>query len=274
MIAAPRRHSFRREQAMPHVAEVVSAAPRRGQRVERWFYISAAGLMILFNVAAFAPAIVDPSGRTVPLPLTPLVTVHAIVAAAWLLLFLAQATLVATGRTSVHRRLGVAGIVLAAAFIVVGCLTTIEHARRGLDLSGDLRRLAPPDVQLDAAAILAPINLLLLFGLLVALAFCYRHRPAIHKRLMLFAVLGALTPTPLVHLVGHWPALLARRGVIFLVAMVVVLSASAIHDRVAEGRIHPASLWIPLLLFAWTTVVNVVVVPSAAWREFAAWVVT
>jgi uncharacterized membrane protein YozB (DUF420 family) len=258
---------------MPQVAAVVSAPPRRRQRVDRWFYIGVAVLMILFNVAAFAPSIVDPSGRRVPLPLTPLVTAHAIVAAVWLLLFLAQAMLVATGRTDLHRRLGVAGMVLAATFIVVGCLTTIEEARRGYDLSGDLRRLAPPDVQLDAGALLAPTGFLLLFGVLVAMAFCYRHRPAIHKRLMLFAMLGALTTTPLVHVIGHWPALLDWRGVIALVATVMLLSTSAIHDRVVEGHIHPASLWIPALLFAWASVVNAVIVPSAAWRELAAWVV-
>jgi uncharacterized membrane protein YozB (DUF420 family) len=258
---------------MPQIAAVVSAPPGRRPRVDRWFYISVAVLMILFNVAAFAPSIVNPSSRRVPLPLTPLVAVHAIVAAGWLLLFLAQATLVATGRTDVHRRLGVAGSVLAAAFVVVGCLTTIDEARRGFDLSGDLRRLAPPDVQPDAGALLAPINFLLMFGVLVAVAICCRRRPAIHKRLMLFAMLGALTPTPLVHVIGHWPALLAWRGAVALVATLVFLSASAIHDRVAEGRIHPVSLWAPLFLFAWAAVVNVVIVPSVAWREFAEWLV-
>jgi uncharacterized membrane protein YozB (DUF420 family) len=251
----------------------VSAAPRRKQRIDRWFYISVAVLMILFNFAAFAPSIVDPSARRVPLPLTSLVTVHAIVALAWLLLFLTQVTLVATRRTSVHRRLGATGGVLAVAFVVTGCLTTIEEARRGFDLSGDLRRLAPPGVQLDAGALLAPIGFLLLFGVLVGVALCYRHRPAIHKRLMLFAMLGALTPTPLVHVIGHWPALLARRGMLVLLTTLVCMSASAIHDRLVEGHIHPVSLWIPGLLFVWAGVVNVVIVPSAAWQQFAAWVV-
>jgi uncharacterized membrane protein YozB (DUF420 family) len=258
---------------MPQVATAVSAAPRRKQRIDRWFYISVAVLMILFNFAAFAPSIVDPSARRVPLPLTSLVTVHAIVALAWLLLFLTQVTLVATRRTSVHRRLGATGGVLAVAFVVTGCLTTIEEARRGFDLSGDLRRLAPPGVQLDAGALLAPIGFLLLFGVLVGVALCYRHRPAIHKRLMLFAMLGALTPTPLVHVIGHWPALLARRGMVILLATLVCLSASAIHDRLVEGRIHPVSLWVPGLLFVWGGVVNGVIVPSAAWQQFAAWVV-
>src|SRR4030095_3656772 len=232
---------------MARVATAVSAPSGRRQRVDRCFYISVAMLTILLNIAAFAPSIVEPSGRRVPLPLTPLVTVHAIVASAWLLLFLMQATLVATGRPSVHRRVGGGGMVLAAAFIIVGCLTTIEDARRGFDLSGDLRRLAPPDIQPDAGALLAPTGFLLLFGVLVAAAFCCRRRPAIHKRLMLFAMLGALTTTPLVHVIGHWPALLARRGGVLLAATIVFWSASAVHDRVAEGRIHPVSLWTPVL---------------------------
>jgi hypothetical protein len=76
------------EQATTVIAPVLTARPRR---VDRRFYISMGLLMILFNVVAFGPSIIDQSGRNVPLPLTPLVMAHAIVAAAWLILFLAQA---------------------------------------------------------------------------------------------------------------------------------------------------------------------------------------
>ena len=76
------------------------------QLVDRWFYIGVALLMIVFNVAAFAPSIIDPSRRNAPLPLTPLVTAHAVVSAAWLVLFLTQATLVATRHIAAHRRVG------------------------------------------------------------------------------------------------------------------------------------------------------------------------
>jgi hypothetical protein len=80
----------------------LSAADAR--RVERWFYIGVGLMMLLLNGVAFAPSLVDSSGRSVPLPLTPLVTAHVAVSVAWLLLFLLQAGLVATGRTHVHRR--------------------------------------------------------------------------------------------------------------------------------------------------------------------------
>src|SRR5262249_12470735 len=99
---------------------MTSAATGRQQRVDRWFYINVALLMILLNFVAFGPSILNPSGRRVPLPFTPLVTAHAIVSVAWLLLFLMQATLIATKRIAVHRRLGMVGPALAAVFVVLG----------------------------------------------------------------------------------------------------------------------------------------------------------
>ena len=139
-------------------------AGRLQHRVDRWFYISMALLMILLNVVAFGPSIIDPSGRNVPLPLTPLVTVHAIVAAAWLLVFLAQATLVATGRTTIHRCLGIVGAVLTAVFVVVGYFTLIEEARRGFDLSGDILPRTPGPEVANPALILGLLWNFLTFG--------------------------------------------------------------------------------------------------------------
>jgi hypothetical protein len=242
-------------------------------RVSRWFYINVALLMILLNVLAFAPGIIAPSRRNVPLPFTPLVTAHAFLSAAWLVLFLAQVTLVATRRVALHRRAGIAGALLALAFVGAGCLTVVGQARRGFDLSGDISRLAPPGAPFDAAATLSIVFFFLSFGVLVGLAMLYRQRPAVHKRLMLFAMVGGLTPTPLAHLIGHWPALQARGGAVVLITTVVALSASATYDRVSEGRIHPVSIWAPVLLVAWQIVVNTVVVPSAAWHRVTAWVI-
>ena len=248
---------------------------KRGLRVDRWFYISVALVMVLVNVIAFGPSIVDPSRRSAPLPLTPLVTAHAVVSALWLLLFLAQATLVATRNIAVHRRVGIAGGMLTVVFVLVGSLTIIEQARRGFDLSGDLGRLPPPPGAADAAA----VTLLLLFNfltfaLLVGVGLWYRHRPSVHKRLMLLAMLGALPPTAVAHLIGHWLGPRPWAAIIFPVSAIVFMSASAIYDRVSHGRIHPLSLWVPVLLVTWHEgVLNLAVVQSATWREFAAWLI-
>lgn len=258
-----------------HQSPVVAASPPVGRRagVRRWFYISVGLLVILLNGVAFAPGMIDPSRRNVPLPLTPLVTAHAVLAVAWLALFLAQATLVAKRRVALHRRVGVAGGLIAAAFVGVGSFAVIEQARRGFDLSGDISRLAPPGQPPDPAATLSIVFFFSSFAVLVGLGLYYRHRPAVHRRLMLLAMIGALTPTPLAHLIGHWPALQARGGLVVLVAMLATLFASAIYDRISEGRIHPISIWVPPLLVGWQLVVNTLIVPSAFWRGIAARVI-
>jgi hypothetical protein len=117
--------------AMRHQTPIVVAPGTTSSRprVGRWFYINAELLMILLNVVAFAPGIIDLSRRNLPLPLTPLVTAHAILGAAWLVLFVAQVTLVATRRVALHRRAGIAGALVALAFVGVGSFTVIEQAR-------------------------------------------------------------------------------------------------------------------------------------------------
>jgi hypothetical protein len=180
------------------VTAPVAAEPRH--RVDRWFYISVALLMILFNGVAFGPSIVNSSGRLGPL--TPVVAAHGIVSFAFLLLFLTQVTLVAVGRTAVHRRLGIVGPMLAFVMIVLGHVMSIELARRGYDLSGDLQRFdtaggQPPPTLGQGLAI--NVSLFGSFGILVGAGIWYRHRPAIHKRLMLLAIVGVLPGPPFAH---------------------------------------------------------------------------
>jgi len=77
---------------VPATADTISPASRRW-RVDHWFYVGVAGLVIGLHVAGFGPALIDESRRN-DQP-SWLVIVHGLVAGAWLLLFLAQATLVA-----------------------------------------------------------------------------------------------------------------------------------------------------------------------------------
>jgi uncharacterized membrane protein YozB (DUF420 family) len=231
--------------------------------------------VIALDVAGFGPALIDESMRNDQPSL--LVIIHGLVAGAWLLLFLAQATLVATGRTSIHRRLGVVAPALTVIVVVLIFQTTIELVRRGYDLSGDLLRpAAAPGAPLPSAAELdgglngfvSALN----FGILVAAGWWYRRRPDIHKRLMLVALLS-LTPVPLAHLagyvIGRWPDLFGPARVA-LFASNLLLFAGAVHDKVTRGRIHPISAWVPVALIA-VTLVAAAASQSAPWREFAAW---
>jgi hypothetical protein len=244
--------------------------------MESSFYISAALFMILLSVVGFGPSIVDQSRRTAPS--TVLVMTHAFAVGVWLLLFLTQTALVATGRTTVHRRLGTVGPVLALLMIVLGYVVLIDFARRGYDFSGDVIRALSRtgSARFNPAVILFPLGELLSFGVLVGVGLWYRHRPEIHKRLMLLAMVPVLDE-PILHLVGHlaarWPTLRGMGTAVSAVATVLLLSASAIFDRLSRRRIHPVSLWVPVLLFAWQIALGAFVFPSTAWRRLVTWLV-
>lgn len=84
-----------------------SAGANSRSAAGRWFYVSVTLFVILLNVVAFSPSMIDVSTRTVPFPLTSIDLAHSLVSMTWLLVFLTQVTLVAAGRPAVHRKLGV-----------------------------------------------------------------------------------------------------------------------------------------------------------------------
>ena len=264
---------------MPEQVTRVTAATATRRRVDRWFYVGAGVFLILLSVVAFGPSIIDQSRRTASL--TPLVTAHGVVTLAWLLLFLMQAMLVATGRTAVHRRVGIIGFALTAVVVGYAGLTVIQFARRGYDLSGDIFRVVlpqgspQPDPAELAGGTLGPLLTVLEFGVLVAVALWYRHRSEVHKRLMVLALL-LLAGVPLLHLggvlVGRWPELQGVVSVAGVLISLVLPFVPAIHDRMSRGRIHPVSIWVPVLMVAWA-VVTAALPLSDAWREFAVWLI-
>ena len=136
---------------------------------DRIFYTGMALLMALtvftgfartFYLRAYIPTPTI-SGATV---LTPLMYVHGAVFTAWVVLFLVQTALVSSRRVAVHRRLGIAGIVLAAAMVVVGLRTAITAAAKGS---------APPGLD-PLAFMLVPFTDMVLFTLFVSTAFVKR----------------------------------------------------------------------------------------------------
>ena len=244
---------------------------KQSRTVGHWFYVGVIVMLILLNITAFMPAMVNESTRNVALPLTPIVTVHAILGAAWLLLFLVQVVFVASGRIALHRRLGIVGAVLVFCFTVSGILTVIAEVRRGFDLSGDLTRLPPQPGTDLSASLMGQIYFFMLFGILAGAALYFRKRPAIHKRLMLLAVLGGVMPTPVAHLIGHWSVLQPWTVPIFLLSLLFSLLLIVIGDLISERRIHPVTWSGGLTLFILNFIFNVFIVPSILWHNFAVW---
>ena len=114
----------------------------------------------------------------------------------------------------------------------------------------------------------------IIWGVLVAAGLRCRHRPDVHKRLMLVALVY-LVDVPLLHLMGvlvsWWPDLQAAGLIGSRVVFLAVLSASAINDKLSRGRVHPVSLWVPLFLVVWEFALLPLAISTDAWRKFALW---
>lgn len=169
--------------------------------VDRWIYVFMAAMLIAVVLVGFVPdslakiAAVE-AGQRPPFPLA--LHAHAVLMGSWMLLLLAQTTLMATGRRQWHMQLGVAGMVLAPALVIAGVVLVPTNIRSFLAFTAD----APAEVQLQVQGFLdfmTDIALLQLragacFLLLVYLALRARKRDSgLHKRLI---ILATIVPMP------------------------------------------------------------------------------
>ena len=177
--------------------------------------------------AGFAPTYY--LGRSGLPPLSPLIHVHAVVFTIWIGVLVIQTSLVTARRTDLHRRIGVAAVVLAAVIVVLGFAAAVDSLRRGL---------SQPDI--DPRVLFAiPISSIVTFAALVAAAILYRRDSATRKRLMLLATVSLLSAAigRIVLLIGHLPVM-----TLFVFTDLFVLAA-VLYDLVSRRRIHPANLW-------------------------------
>lgn len=191
--------------------------------------------------------------------LSPLYFLHGIAFSSWIALFVIQTWLVASDRTSVHRRLGVMGGFLAALMVIVGLTIAVHAARYGFLTPG----LPPPLI-----FFVIPFFDILVFSILVGAALYYRRKPATHKRLMLVATISIL-PSAFARIpLALITAALPTSG--FALADAIVLRC-VLYDVAANRRLHRAYLW-GGLLFALSFPLRMLLAGTAAWMTFARWI--
>lgn len=192
--------------------------------------------------------------------LYPLLHVHGIVMTSWILLFGTQTWLVEAGRTDLHRRLGIVGVLLASVILVVGAAVTTINAQEGR---------VPPGAPVPVIMFLSYVNLLV-FGILVGAAIYCRGRSEYHKRLMLLATINLLSAAinriPLDFIASG--GLLAVFGLVDLFIVVCV-----VYDTLWHRRLHPAFAWGALLSIVWPGL-GIVLGGSSAWGKLATWLLS
>lgn len=149
-------------------------ADYRGQ--DRNFFLLMVGLIWLGILMGFVPEII---GRVhADKPFLAVVYFHGAVFVGWLALLTVQVLLIRARRVNLHRELGMAGVALYGAMLVLGVVTSVvvdHHAY--VTAHGD-----PSFLSIQLGDMLA-------FGVLGAFAIALRKSPEAHKRLMILATI-------------------------------------------------------------------------------------
>jgi uncharacterized membrane protein YozB (DUF420 family) len=191
--------------------------------------------------------------------------VHGTAAAAWFVLLIAQAALVASGNLRLHRQLGQYGVALAAVIVVLGLYGALLAAARP---GGFIGVPVPPLMFL-----VVPVAAMTTFAVFVALAIACRSDPQSHKRYMLLGSIAMIEAA-----VARWPfGFMAQpspvpgMGTFELVTSLFLLPLVA-WDLVSRGRLHRVTLWGGLALVA-TLLLRLPLASTQAWQGFARWAV-
>jgi hypothetical protein len=190
--------------------------------------------------------------------LSPFFHVHGAVFTCWIALFVVQSMLVRAGRTDIHRRLGVAGAVLAPLMVIIGVMAAIDSARRGFTPTN-----GPPPL----VFLVIPLTDLVVFATLVGVGLWVRRKPQDHKRLMLMATLGILTPA-----IARLPGVSAVGPPAFLGLTDLLIVGCMIYDKITYGRVHRAFLWGGLFIIL-SQPLRFLIAGTSTWLAFARWLI-
>lgn len=192
-----------------------------------------------------------------PSPSEPIFYLHGAVFMGWILLFVAQVSIVARGQIQLHKKIGLFGGALAVVMVVLGVMSALTAAGRATGFVG----IPVPPLQFLAI----PLFDMILFPAFVGLALIQRHNPQSHKRWMLLATLNLITAA-----IARWPIVNTLGPLAYFGITDLFVVALAVWDFRSRGRLHPVTLWGGLLLII-SQPLRLVVSGTAGWLVFARW---
>ena len=213
-------------------------------------------LMLVTVFVGFAPTYYFAGVFGAHLP-SIVIHLHAAAFSCWILLLVTQTSLVSAGRVAVHRRLGVAGFVLACLMVVIGILAATDSLMRGHAPRG-----------LDARTFyIVPMSDMLIFAVFIYFAFRSRSDPSTHKRLIYVA-----TTSLLVAAVARWPlAFVHRRPAVAATFSEIFLLVLVAYDLWSTRKLHRATVWAGALMI-FVQQVRIPIGKTPVWHAFASWV--
>ena len=223
--------------------------------IDRWIFVFMAAMLIVVALGGFIPDSVMKvgmveAGKRPPFPLV--LHFHAVAMGSWLLLLLAQTSLMATGRRAGHKQLGLASMVLGPAVILIGFVlvptmynqlwNTVHALPGGPDAAGLAQVAARGNIAL------IQIQIGSLFAILLTLAVRARKRDlSLHKRLMVLTPIVAMPAA--VDRMTWLPATLPVSPLSAQIYVLLLASPMFAWDLYRLGYVHRAYvIWLGLVL--------------------------
>ncbi len=241
--------------AAPHSIGVKLASDLPGRRFDHVFFSAMALLMLATVFVGFAPTYYLAGMFRAPLP-SLIIHLHGAAFSAWILLLVTQTSLVSAGRVDIHRRLGIAGFLLACLMVILGILAAADA----------LVRQFPPGRDPKAFFII-PTTDMVIFATLVFFAFRARSNPPAHKRLILIATVALMIAA-----IARWPfSMVHRKPDMAALFSYIFLGILMAYDLWSTRKLHRATVWASALLI-FVEQIRTPIGKTAAWHAFAGWV--
>ena len=211
-------------------------------RADRSFFLLFVALCWLGVIMGFMPAVSKRLAGHADYAAPLILYVHIVAFTAWLLLLTIQVGLIRTRRAAVHRKLGLAGVVLVPVMAITALLAEVYSQRFYFD--------HPPNSQ---AFFIIPIAYALAFAGLASTALLQRKNSSAHKRLIVLAttiIVGAayarwwgegLTRT---YGDGFWGMIVNT-----FTGTNLLLAGAVSYDLLTRRRVHPVySIGVPAII--------------------------
>lgn len=226
-----------------------------GRRYDHLFFSGMAIALLLAVFLGFAQTYYLAGVFNAPLP-SRILHFHGAAFSCWILLLVTQTSLVSAGRVDIHRRLGIAGFLLACLMVVLGVLAASDSLAHRPSPSG-----IDPKI-----FYIVPITDMLIFSVLIAFAFRMRSNAAAHKRLIMIATVSLMIAA-----IARWPITFSHRNPLraALISWVFLLSLMA-YDYWSTRKVHRATLYATVFLI-FIQMVRFPIAHTSAWQSFATW---
>jgi len=227
-----------------------------GRRYDHLFFSVMALSMLTTVFAGFAHTYYLAGVFHAPLP-SLIIHLHGAAFSCWIRLLVTRTSLVAAGRVDVHRRLGIAGFLLACLMVILGVLAATDS----------LVREAGPAGRDPKFFYIIPLTDMLIFATLIFFAMRARPNPPAHKRLIFVA-----TTALLIAAIARWPFGFVNRNA----PMAALLSYGFLiilmgYDLWSTRKVHRATIWAGAFLI-FVQQIRLPIGKTAAWHAFASWI--